>query len=78
MGSCGRFKYEIEKLTHPKLEVHTIVRRMFSSTADDSVTNTTAETAFAPAGVGSPTIASNSLKVGDVIRVTASGILSTV
>lgn len=54
-----------------------VFQKLFAGTADDTVANTTVETAFAPAGVGSLTIVGNSLKVGDVIRVTASGILST-
>lgn len=50
---------------------------IFASITNDSISNTTVETAFAPDIVGSKTIAAGSLKVGDVLYVTASGILST-
>lgn len=53
-------------------------RGLFSSTADDTVANTTTQTLFAPSGSGSPALAGNSLAVGDVLEIRASGILSTV
>ncbi len=51
---------------------------LFTSTTDDDVTNTTTETNFAPTGVGSKVLAAESMKVGDVFHVIATGILSTV
>ena len=53
-------------------------QKLFASTADDTIANTVAETNFSPAGVGSTTIAASSLVVGQVYRIRASGILSTV
>ncbi len=51
---------------------------LFASTVDDTVENTTTETNFAPTGVGSKVLLADSLAVGDVLHIRASGILSTV
>jgi len=53
------------------------VQVLFAATADDSIQNTTVRTNFAPTGVGSATLPANSLKVGQVYRITARGVLST-
>ena len=71
---CVRFNADLLDGFHES----SFLRLLFASTEDDTVENDTAETAFAPAGVGNATLAANSLVVGDVIRVRASGILSTV
>ena len=59
-------------------EPDTLFVRLFVSTSSDSVSNTTTETAFAPTGVGSATIAAHSMRVGQVYRISVSGILSTI
>lgn len=48
-----------------------------ASTGDSSVSNTTVETNFSPASVGSRTIAANSMIVGQSYKVIVMGILST-
>lgn len=53
-------------------------RGLFAATASDTVANTTTQTNFSPAGEGSVELAANSLAVGQVYRIKASGILSTV
>ena len=66
------YPYQFQKTAQGNVEV------IAASTSDDTIANTASETNFAPTGVGSATLAANSLVVGQVYRIRASGILSTV
>lgn len=51
---------------------------LFTQTADKSVTNTTSETSIIGTGIGTLTLPANFFSVGKTIRITVSGVYSTV
>ncbi len=69
--------FEVAALT-AEVSLKDVAQRVFVATTDDTIANTTSQTAFSPAGVGSATLAVYSLSVGDVLRIRASGNISTV
>lgn len=74
---------ELTPISPVKIQGDTIgldfgAKGLFAATASDTIDNSFTETNFDPVGVGSATLAAHSLVVGQVYRIRASGIISTV
>lgn len=77
---AGAVEYDGSRLYSTKATAirEALVGTIFTQTADKSVTNTVTETSIVGTGVGTLTLPANFLVAGKTIRVTMSGVYSTV